>query len=180
MAGIGEEVAEPYSAKDDEGKMPYRRMTGAVALARQRYLRQCANLPADPPPAKGASVLLVNRPHGGGRHIIGLDDVYDRLMRELSPHNIPIRLYLPRSEGLAAQAAVFASANVVVVPHGAANTNFAFLPHNAVIFVVYALKHRYAMDIDHVRSLPSPPYNVSLIPVKCKGKYIFRKYSCCC
>ena len=170
MAGIGTEVAEPYSAKNKENKVPYRRMVGDVALARQRYFRQCAGLPADPPPAQGASVLLVNRPHGGGRHIIGLDDVYDRLVRELSPLGIPVRLYLPRSEHLADQASVFASANVLVVPHGAANTNFAFLPHNATVFVVHAIGHRYILDLDHAQALPTPTYNVTLIPIRCKSK----------
>ena len=167
LAGIGEEVSEPHSAKDENNNVHYKRIGGSVALARQRNLRQCAELPADPPPVKGASVLLVNRPHGVGRHIIGLDDVYDQLTRELTPHGIPVRLVVPRVESLASQAAIFANANVVIVPHGAANANFAFLPHRAVVFGVHAIRHRFILDYDHTESLPSPPYNVTLIPIRC-------------
>ena len=167
LAGVGEEVSEPFSAKSADNKVHYKRIGGRVALARQQNLRQCAQLPADPPPMPGASVMLVNRPHGGGRHIVGLDDVYDQLLRTLTPHGIPVRLVVPRVESLASQAAMFGSSNVIVVPHGAANTNFAFVPHRTIIFGVHAIGHRFALDMDHSEALPSPPYNITLIPVKC-------------
>ena len=53
-----------------------------------------------------------------------------QVRRELPPE-VDVRLYLPRVESLAAQAAMFASANILVVPHGASNANFNFLPHDA-------------------------------------------------
>ena len=108
----------------------FRQANATMGLKRVEYLRQCAGLPAVPPAMSSPSVLLVNRPFDAGRHIIGLDDVYDRLKRRLPPE-VPVRLYLPRIESLEAQAATFASANVVVVPHGAGNANFLFLPRTA-------------------------------------------------
>jgi len=169
VAGIGDEIGEPVSGKGPLGEIRYKRPPPAMALERQRYLRQCAGLPRDPPPATGASVLLVNRPHGDGRHILGLDDVYDKLLRELPP-DIPVRLFYPRSEGLADQAAAFSSANVLVVPHGAANANFAFLPHKATIFALFAVDSRLELDQDHAGALPSPPYNITVVPVNCSGR----------
>lgn len=138
-----------------------------------RYLRRCAGLPGDPAPLTGASILLVNRPHDDGRHIIGLDDVYDRLIRNLRP-DIKVRLYYPRAESMSAQAAVFASHNIVVVPHGSANANLAFLPRTAIVFALYAVRHRHSLEIDHVKALPNPPYNVSLVGVDCRGKRRWR------
>jgi len=172
VAGVGDEVGEPFSAKGPNEEIRFNRPRPALALARQRHFRQCAGLPRDPPPATGVSVLLVNRPHGDGRHILGLDDVYDRLLRAL-PSDIPVRLYYPRAEGLTAQAAAFSSANVIVVPHGAANANFAFLPHRTTIFAVYAVRGRHILDIDHAKSLPSPPYNASVVSVDCSGELSF-------
>ena len=108
----------------------FRQANATMGLKRVEYLRQCAGLPAVPPAMRTPSVLLVNRTFDAGRHISGLDDVYDRLKRRLPPE-VPVRLYLPRIESLEAQAAMFASANVLVVPHGAGNANFLFLPRTA-------------------------------------------------
>lgn len=181
LAGIGEEVNEPLSAKGPNLEIRYSKPNASLALMRTQYLRQCAGLPATATPLKEVSVLLVNRPHGGGRHIIGLDDVYDKLLREL-PGNVKVRLYYPRSENISDQASVFSTANIVVVPHGAANTNFAFLPQTAIIFAVYAVKDRHALDLDHAQALPTPPYNITVIPVNCSSKcglrvsFVYRYY----
>lgn len=171
LAGIGEEVNEPLSAKGPNEEIRYVKPNASLALMRTQYLRRCAGLPATPAPLTGVSILLVNRPHGGGRHIIGLDEVYDRLVREL-PEDVKVRLYYPRSENISDQAAVFNSANIVVVPHGAANTNFAFLPHTAIIFAVYAVSGRHALDLDHAEALPRPPYNVTVISINCSSKLV--------
>lgn len=168
LAGIGDVVSEPHSAKGPRDEIRYQRANGTLALERTRYMRQCAGLPADPPRMTKPSILLVNRPHGSGRHIIGLDDVYDQLVRVL-PKDIHVRLYYPRSEDIAVQAKTFASANILVVPHGAANANFMFLPHETVIFAVYALPGRHILDHDHAQALPSPPYNLTVVPVDCRG-----------
>jgi hypothetical protein len=169
LVGIGDEVSEPLSAQGPNHEIQYRRANQTLSLRKTQYMRQCAGLPAMPVPHRTASVLLVNRPHGGGRHIIGLDDVYDQLLREL-PSDIPVRLYYPRAETMAQQAAMYDSANIIVVPHGAANTNFLFLPQTATIFALYAVKHRHNLDIDHWKALPSPPYNVTFKSVDCSGR----------
>jgi hypothetical protein len=149
----------------------YAQANASASLQRVRFLRQCAGLPAEPPPAPARpSVLLINRPYSDGRSILGLDDVADRLARALGPA-VPIRLYLPRGEaGLAEQAAVFAAATVVVSPHGAATANFNFLPHDAVALGVFALRGRFGHDEAVGASLPAPPYNVTVLPVDCTGR----------
>lgn len=147
--------------------MHYTRYSNEWASKRTQYLRQCAGLSPEPRTLRRASVLLVNRPHDAGRHIIGLDDVFDRLQRQLKSLNIAVELYFPRVESLYAQASVFNSHNIFVVPHGAANTNFQFLPHRARIFALYAIEHRHLLDVDHVKALPSPPYDVSIDAVNC-------------
>jgi hypothetical protein len=139
-----------------------------MALRRVRFLRQCAGLPADPPPLSRPSVLLVNRPYADGRAILGLDDVADRLRREL-PADVPIRPFLPRGDaGIADQASAFASAAVVVAPHGAATANFNFLPHDAVALGVFALPGRWGHDAAVAAALPAPPYNVTVRKVDCR------------
>lgn len=169
LVGIGDEVSEPLSAQGPNHQVQYLRANQTLSLMKIQYMRQCAGLPAVPDSHRTASVLLVNRPHGGGRHIIGLDDVYDQLLREL-PFDIPVRLYYPRAETMAQQAAMYDSANIIVVPHGSANANFAFLPQTATIFALYAVRHRHNLDIDHWRALPSPPYNVTFRSVDCSGR----------
>ena len=141
-----------------------------MALRRVAFLRRCAGLPAAPPPPPRPSVLLVNRPYGAGRSILGIDDVADRLRRALPP-DVAVRLYLPRGDaGLREQAAAFAAATVVVAPHGAATANFNFLPHDAVALGVFALRGRFGHDEAVAASLPSPPYNVTVRPVDCSSR----------
>lgn len=123
-----------------------------------------------PPRQEKASIVLINRPFGDGRSIIGLDDVYDRLKRLLPP-DVNIELHFPRGGvGLHDQAATFAKASVLVIPHGAATANFAFLPLDAVILDVHALHKKLMHDTGIVKSLPSPPYNVTILPVDCSEK----------
>ena len=140
-----------------------------MALRRVAFLRRCAGLPAAPPPPSRPSVLLVYRPYGDGRSILGIDDVADRLRRAL-PAGVSVRLYLPRGDaGLHEQAAAFSAATVVVAPHGAATANFNFLPHDAVALGVFALRGRFGHDEAVAASLPSPPYNVTVRPVDCSA-----------
>ncbi len=141
-----------------------------LALARVRFLRACARLPPAPAPRARPSVLLVNRPFDAGRSILGLDDVYDRLKRELPP-DVPVRMYLPRGEGgLYEQAAAFDGAAVAVAPHGAATANFAFMPLDAVALGVFALKGRFGHDAAVGAAMPAPPYNVTVRPVDCSRR----------
>ena len=134
---------------------------------RQEFLRQCASLPPVPPRQKNPTVVLVNRPFADGRSIIGLDDVYDRLQRLLPPH-VELTLHLPRGGvGLHDQAAAFAKASVLVIPHGAATANFAFLPLDAVVLDVHALHKKHEHDKGIIRSLPMPPYNVTIQSIDC-------------
>lgn len=168
LAGIGRVVSQPHVAKGPREEIRYKSPESVVGLARTRFLRQCAGLPPDPLQASKVSILLVNRPHRDGRHIIGLDDVHDRLVRGLPAPLFSIKNYYPRSETMASQAAVFASSNIVVVPHGSANANLAFLPHQAVVFALFAVPSRHDLDKDHIFALPSPPYNVSLVSVDCQ------------
>lgn len=170
LAGIGKVVSQPHVAKGPDEKIRYKSPDNVVGLARTRFLRQCAGLPPDPPKPKleKVSILLVNRPHRDGRHIIGLDDIHDRLVRGLPAQLFSVRNFYPRSETMASQASVFASSNVVVVPHGSANANLVFLPHQAVVFALFAVPSRHDLDKDHIVALPSPPYNVSLVSVDCQ------------
>ena len=62
-----------------------------MGLRRVQYLRQCAGLPASPPPMTRPSVLLINRPYSDGRHIIGLDEVYSQVRRR-PPQPCPAQL----------------------------------------------------------------------------------------
>lgn len=141
-----------------------------MALRRVRFLRQCAGLPGDPPPAPRPSVLLVNRPYADGRAILGLDDVADRLRRALPP-DVPVRLFLPRGDaGIGDQASAFAAATVVVAPHGAATANFNFLPHDAVALGVFALPGRWDHDAAVAAALPAPPYNLTVRKVDCRRR----------
>jgi hypothetical protein len=141
-----------------------------LALARVRFLRSCARLPPAPAPRARPSVLLVNRPFDAGRSILGLDDVYDRLVRAL-PADVPVKMYLPRGEGgLYEQAAAFDGAAVAVAPHGAATANFAFMPLDAVALGVFALKGRFGHDAAVGAAMPAPPYNVTVRPVDCSRR----------
>lgn len=136
---------------------------------RIEFLRKCASLPPVPPEQENPSIVLINRPFGDGRSIIGLDDVYDRLQRVLPP-NVELTLHFPRGgSGLNDQASTFAKASVLVIPHGAATANFAFLPLDAVVLDVFALKKKHNHDKGIIGSLPSPPYNVTILPVDCSN-----------
>lgn len=127
-------------------------------------------MPIVPPRQNNPSVVLINRPFGDGRSILGLDDVYDRLKRVLPPE-VELTLHFPRGgTGLHDQASTFAKASILVIPHGAATANFAFLPLDAVILDVHALHKKLVHDTGIVKSLPSPPYNVSILPVDCSTK----------
>lgn len=170
LVGIGEDVVQPKAARDRRSKVRYEQADDELALKRVSFLRSCAGLT---PQARKAtpdtrpSVLLVNRPYGDGRSILGLDDIYDRLKRSLPP-DVNVRLFLPRGDaGIHDQASAFDEATVVVAPHGAATANFNFLPYDAVALGVYALIGRFRHDQAVGDSLPSPPYNISVLPVDC-------------
>ena len=109
-------------------------------------------------------------PFGDGRSIIGLDDVYDRLKRELPP-DVELTLHFPRGgSGLNDQASTFARASVLVIPHGAATANFAFLPLDAVVLDVHALDKKFDHDSGIIHSLPTNPYNLTIRSINCADK----------
>lgn len=170
LVGIGEDVVQPKAARDHRSRVRYRRADDEMALKRVQFLRSCAGLPPQARVANNEtrpSVLLVNRPYGDGRSILGLDDVYDRLKRSL-PSDVDVRLYLPRGHaGIYDQASAFDQSSVVVAPHGAATANFNFLPYDAVALGVHALIGRFRHDKAVGASLPSPPYNITVLPVDC-------------
>lgn len=134
-------------------------------------MRQCAGLDAIPSQPKRPRILLLNRPYTDGRSILGLDDVYDRLQRQLD-QNIKVDILLPRGTmSLNMQAKAFDSHDIVVLPHGAANGNVNFLPHNAVVIMVFALSGRYQHERTLVQSMPNPPYNLDILPIDCSSKF---------
>lgn len=168
--GVGKSVIQPNVALEIDGKFAFEPSRVEVSRRRIEFLRQCASLPPVPPLQEKPTVVLINRPFADGRSIIGLDDVYDRLKREL-PDDVNIHLHFPRGgSGLHDQAATFAQASVLVIPHGAATANFAFLPLDAIILDVHALDKKFQHDNGIVESLPSQPYNVTILPIDCSSR----------
>lgn len=168
--GIGKSVIQPNVALEIDGEFAFEPSNQEVSRKRIEFLRQCASLPPIPPIQDKPSVVLINRPFEDGRSIIGLDDVYDRLKREFS-EDVSVHLHYPRGgSGLHDQASTFAQASVLVIPHGAATANFAFLPLDAVILDVHALDKKFKHDTGIVESLPSSPYNVTIVPIDCSGR----------
>ena len=138
-----------------------------LSLKRVRFLRQCAGLNPDPGARTVPSILLVNRPFDDGRSILGLDDVADRVRRALSDE-VNVRIFFARVDaGILDQASAFDQSTVVVAPHGAATANFNFLPQDAVALGVFALKGRFGHDEAVAAAMPTPTYNISVLPVDC-------------
>ena len=168
--GVGKSVIQPNVALEIDGEFAFEPSSIKTGQKRVEFLRKCASLPPVPPIEDTPSVVLINRPFADGRSIIGLDDVYDRLKRTLPPH-VDLTLHFPRGgSGLHDQASTFAKASVLVIPHGAATANFAFLPLDAVVLDVHALHKKFQHDSGIVNSLPSPPYNVTILPIDCASR----------
>lgn len=169
--GVGKTVVQPNVALElKKGKFAFGPTSIETGQKRIEFLRRCASLPPLPPVTDKPSVVLINRPFGDGRSIIGLDDVYDRLKRELPP-DVELTLHFPRGgSGLNDQASTFAKASVLVIPHGAATANFAFLPLDAVVLDVHALDKKFDHDSGIIRSLPTDPYNLTIRSINCADK----------
>jgi hypothetical protein len=168
--GVGKSVIQPNVALEIDGEFAFEPSKVETSRKRIEFLRQCASLPPVPPIQENPTVVLINRPFADGRSIIGLDDVYDRLKREL-PEDVHLHLHFPRGgSGLHDQASTFAQASILVIPHGAATANFAFLPLDAIILDVHALDKKFQHDHGIVESLPSSPYNVTILSVDCSSK----------
>ncbi len=71
-------------------------------------------------PAPGSELIYVSREDAGWRRLINEDEI----LRRLVP--LGFRKVVPSTLSVAEQARVFASARVVVAPHGAGNTNMLF------------------------------------------------------
>ena len=169
--GVGKTVVQPNVALElKKGKFAFGPTSIETGQRRIEFLRRCASLPPLPPVTDKPSVVLINRPFGDGRSIIGLDDVYDRLKRELPP-DVELTLHFPRGgSGLNDQASTFARASVLVIPHGAATANFAFLPLDAVVLDVHALDKKFDHDSGIIHSLPTNPYNLTIRSINCADK----------
>jgi hypothetical protein len=167
LFGVGKSVVQPNVALEIDGKFAFQPTSTASGQKRIEFLRKCASLPPIPPITENPSVVLINRPFGDGRSIIGLDDVYDRLKRELPP-DVDLKLHFPRGgSGLNDQASTFDKASVLVIPHGAATANFAFLPLDAVVLDVHALDKKFDHDSGIIGSIPSDPYNLTIKSINC-------------
>ena len=171
--GVGKTVVQPNVAlvsEQDKKKFMFGPTSIETGQKRIEFLRTCASLPPVPPITDKPSVVLINRPFGDGRSIIGLDDVYDRLKREL-PEDVDLTLHFPRGgSGLNDQASTFSRASVLVIPHGAATANFAFLPLDAVVLDVHALDKKFKHDSGIIKSLPTNPYNLTIRSINCADK----------
>ena len=168
LFGVGNEVIQPNTALlDDNDQEVYLQANASMALLRTRYLRECAGLPPEPLIEDKPSVVLINRPYGDGRSIVGLDEIYSRLKDRL-PSSIPLSIQIPNGKmSLHDQASIYAKASVLVTPHGAATANFNFLPMDTVVLDVFALNRKFEHDHGIIKSLPSPPYNLTIFPVNC-------------
>eukprot|EP00889_Picochlorum_renovo_P002631 jgi/Picre1/29661/NNA_005044.t1 len=93
--GIGKSVIQPNVALEIDGSFAFEQSDTKTGQKRIEFLRKCASLPPVPPEQENPSIVLINRPFGDGRSIIGLDDVYDRLQRVLPP-NVELTLHFPR------------------------------------------------------------------------------------
>lgn len=150
----------------------YRQANQTMALLRTKFLRQCASLPPVPLTQSRPSVVLINRPYNDGRSILGLDEIYAKLRAKLPP-GVDLSLRIPRGGmTLHEQASLFNDASVVVIPHGAATANFNFLSHDTVILDVFALERKRLHDKGILDSLPTPPYNLTMIPIDCASKFL--------
>ena len=148
----------------------YKQANNTVSQLRTKFLRQCAALPPVPLIQPRPSVVLINRPYNDGRSILGLDEIYVKLRAKLPP-GVDLSLRIPRGGmTLHEQASLFNDASVVVIPHGAATANFNFLSLDTVILDVFALERKRLHDRGILDSLPSPPYNLTMIPIDCASK----------
>ena len=78
--GVGKTVVQPNVALElNKNVFAFGPTSVETGQKRIEFLRRCASLPPVPPITDKPSVVLINRPFGDGRSIIGLDHVYDRL-----------------------------------------------------------------------------------------------------
>ncbi|GAB4821467.1 hypothetical protein N2152v2_008513 [Parachlorella kessleri] len=102
-------------------------------------------------------VVLVNRRFTAGRSIVRLDEAYFMLQQQ----GVSVSLAFVEGTSLAAQAAVFSRADILVVPHGAATGNLYFLPRHAVIIQVSSFVVHLNHDNSIAKGIPSPFFNIT-------------------
>lgn len=123
------------------------------------WLLQRALVPVFARPRAHAAlrVLLVHRAETSARRLLNHAQL-ERALRAALPLNSSLTVFVGREHALGATISLFANADLVIAPHGAANGFWAFMrPHAAVIEIGYPSKAVMAFPASHYY-----PFAVSL------------------
>ncbi|CAL8465876.1 g5412 [Coccomyxa elongata] len=134
---------------------------------RLRFMRSCANLPADPPMRlKGPPrLLLINRPHKAGRSILALPEVYEFFQDRTARHSLAsAKFTYMEGKSITEQAKLMNGADIIVIPHGAAFGNLLFAPQRSIILHIGASEGHINFNEGHIHALDAA-LNLSSITI---------------